>query len=74
MRIILNKFFALMIYLLSISNALAAPHPPPPNNGKKPPPPPGLAIDDNLFILLILAVLFGIYIIYIYKLKTKTPI
>jgi hypothetical protein len=61
-----------MICLIGISNAFAGPHPPPPN-GKKPPPPPGLPIDENLFIVLILAVLFGIYIIYKYQLKTKTP-
>jgi hypothetical protein len=62
-----------MIYLFGIFNTFAAPHPPPPN-GKKPPPPPGLPIDDNLFILLLVAILLGIYIIYKYhKLKTKTP-
>jgi hypothetical protein len=39
-----------------------------------PPPPPGLPIDENIFILMIIAILFGIYIIYSFKLKTKTPI
>jgi len=72
MKIIINKLFIIMVYLLGISNAFSAPHPPPPN-GKKPPPPPGLPIDDNLFILLILAALFGIYIIYKYQQKAKTP-
>lgn len=37
-------------------------------------PPPGLPIDEHIFIVMILAVLFGIYIIYSYRLKAKTPI
>ncbi|NDP28452.1 MAG: hypothetical protein GZ087_13665 [Flavobacterium sp.] len=61
-----------MIYLFGIFSTFAVPHPPAPT-GKKPPPPPGLPIDDNLFILSIIAVLFGVYIIYKYQLKTKTP-
>lgn len=73
MKIIANKLFIVVIYLLGVSNAFAAPHPPPPT-GKKPPPPPGLPIDENILILLIIAVLFGIYIIYNYHIKTKTPI
>ena len=73
MKIITNKLFIITICLFGIFNTFAAPHPPPPN-GKKPPPPPGLPIDDNLFILLIIAVLFGIYIIYKHQLKAKTPI
>jgi hypothetical protein len=52
-----------MICLLGVSTAFAAPFPPPPT-GKKPPPPPGLPIDENLFILVLIAILFGIYIIY----------
>jgi len=44
-----------------------------------PPPPPGddipvVPIDENLFILLLIALLFGIYIIYSHRFKTKTPI
>lgn len=73
MRVIANKFFIIVIYLFGISGALAAPHPPPPNNGKKPPPPPGLAIDENLYILLLFALIFGFYILFIHKQKTKTP-
>lgn len=72
MKIIANKFFILMIYLIGISNSFAAPHPPPPN-GRRPPPPPGLDIDENILFLLFIAVLFGIYIIYNHNIKTKTP-
>ena len=73
MKIIANKFFIIMIYLLGVSNAFAAPHPPPPT-GKKPPPPPGLPIDENILVLLFVAVLFGMYIIYNHNIKIKTPI
>ena len=72
MKIIANKFFILTIYLLGVSDAFAAPHPPPPT-GKKPPPPPGLPLDENIIILLMIALLFGIYIIYNHSIKTKTP-
>lgn len=47
--------------------------PPTPSTYKKPPPPPGLPIDENIYILLIIALFLGIYIIYNHKLKTKTP-
>lgn len=65
MKIITNKLFTIIICLLGVFNIFAAPHPPPPN-GKKPPPPPGLPIDDSLFILLLIAIFLGIYIIYKY--------
>lgn len=35
-------------------------------------PPPGLPINKNIFILMTIALLFGIYIIYQHKLKEKT--
>ena len=73
MKVIAKKYFIMMIYLLGISNAFAANHPPPPTF-KKPPPPPGLPIDENILILVMFAVLFGIYNIYKYNIKTKTPI
>ena len=47
---------------------------PSPMGRKKPPPPPGLPIDENILIVMIFAVLFGLYIIYGFKFKTKTPI
>nr|WP_314897888.1 hypothetical protein [uncultured Flavobacterium sp.] len=60
--------------MLGIFNALAGGPPAPSPTGKKPPPPPGLPIDEHIFIAMIIAVLFGIYIIYSFKLKTETPI
>lgn len=77
MKIIQNILFVLITYLFTAVDAFAVgsgnPNPPPPN-GKRPPPPPGLPIDENLSILLLIALLFGIYIIYSHRLKTKTPI
>ncbi|MFV7235129.1 hypothetical protein [Flavobacterium sp. ZB4R12] len=61
--------------MLGIFNAIAADPPvPSPMGRRKPPPPPGLPIDEHIFIAMIIAVLFGIYIIYSFKLKTETPI
>ncbi|WP_290864484.1 hypothetical protein [Flavobacterium sp.] len=53
--------------------AFAVPKPPPPVY-RKPPSPPGLPIDENIFVLVIGAILLGIYIIYRHQLKTKAPI
>jgi hypothetical protein len=67
-----SKFFYLFISLLGIAQVFAAPHPPSPT-GKKPPPPPGLAIDDGIILLFILAIFLGIYIINKLETKQKTP-
>jgi hypothetical protein len=75
MRLIERFFLTIILFMLGVFNALADGPPAPAPTGKKtPPPPPGLPIDENIFILMIIAVLFGIYIIYDFKLKTKTPI
>lgn len=73
MKNILRNFFILVITLLGVMNVFAIPNPPDPN-GKKPPPPPGLPIDDNIFILLMVGILLGMYIVCKYHLKTKAPI
>ena len=74
MKFIADKYLFILIYLIGISNTFANPNPPPPTFRRRPPPPPGLPIDENLYVLLVIAVLFGIYIIYRHNLKTKTPI
>ena len=69
-------FHITLICVLSFFDALASPKPPPPDGKEYIPPPPGefLPIDENIFILMTVALLFGIYIIYKHKLKQKTTI
>jgi hypothetical protein len=79
MKVVSDKFSLLLVFLLGTMYAFAgnADGPPAPSpNGRLPPPPPSVAapIDENIVILMIMALLFGIYIIYIDALKTKTPI
>jgi len=67
MKIILNKFLIVVLFLFgAVVNAQ-----PPCPGGDCPPVGPELPIDDNLIILLILGISFGIYSIHRYKIKTK---
>lgn len=75
MKIIIHRFFAIWMCLLSVSVAFAgSPKPPAPNQKTALPPPPGQPIDENIYLMLFLAVLFGLYMIYRYQLNKKTPI
>jgi hypothetical protein len=78
MKTIVNRFFILIVTLLGVMGAFATPHPPSPGGKESDvvpvPPPPGLPIDDNILVLLILAIVFGIYIICKRPIKTKAPI
>ena len=77
MKIIKRVFLTIILFMLGIFNVLADGPPAPSPMGRSagtPPPPPGLPIDENIFIGIIIALLFGIYIIYNFRLKTKTPI
>lgn len=76
MKIIKSKFFFVIICLFEAMHTFAAPNPPHPPNPNKSngPPPPGLPIDMDVYLVFILAILYGIYIIYSHQLKTKTPI
>ncbi|PWA04572.1 hypothetical protein DB895_10690 [Flavobacterium psychrotolerans] len=64
----MNKILSVLVFISA--SAYAAPKEPPPPGT---PPPPGLPIDGDWLGLLIMAMLFGLYKIYEFKLKTKTP-
>ena len=73
MKTIVNAFFIIIAFLLGIVDTVAKNTPPVPNsNGRtNVPGGPGLPIDENLLVLLIIAVVYGIYIIYNQPIKTK---
>jgi hypothetical protein len=75
MKVVSDKFFLLLVFLLGTMYAFAGnpdgPPVPSPTGKKKPPPPPGLPIDENIMILVVIALLFGIYIIYKQSVKRK---
>ena len=72
MKTTIDKLIFVTVCLLGVAIAFAEPKPPPPNY--KGPSPPGLPIDENISVLIIMAILLGIYIIYRHQLKTKAPI
>lgn len=76
MKITKKIIGSLLVFFMGIMGMAAETPPPQPMRGLQPPPPPppGLSIDDNIYILLIIALLFGVYIVYESKFKTKTPI
>ena len=74
---ILNKYSLLLACLLvTIITVAAEGEPPPPVtlNTTSRPPPPGLPIDDRIVFLLIAALLFGFYKIYVFTVKKKRPV
>lgn len=74
MKFFKSVFFTLIIFVLGMMNAFAVnPVPPSPVGRRRPPPPPGLPIDENILTMMLVALLFGIYIIYNFKIKQKTP-
>jgi hypothetical protein len=74
MKALLAKFYLLIFFLFGVFPAFSEGPPPPRRRGLTPPPPPGLPIDENIFLLVGIAILFGIYIINKNNLKTKNPI
>jgi len=71
MKAIVDKLLFFVFFLFGALNVFAQPVPPVP---LPPPPPPGLPINEPVFYLLIIAVFFGIYIIYSRKMQNKTSI
>lgn len=74
---ITNKIIGnLLVFFFGVISVVAETPPTPPMRSPgavTPPPPPGFPIDENIYMLLIVALFLGIYIIYDNKLKTKTP-
>ena len=73
MKIAQKKTVSFIVFFFFIYSIFAK-DPPPAPTYRKPPPPPHLSIDENIFIVVLIALLFGIYIIYNNRLKTKTSI
>jgi hypothetical protein len=47
---------------------------PPAPTAKKPPPPPGLPIDDYIYILILIALVYGLYVVNKSIVKAKPSI
>jgi hypothetical protein len=70
MKILSNKFYFLIVALFMFINTVTAqPEPPPP---EELPDPPVVPIDGLLTVFIVVAVVFGIYIIH-RKLINQTP-
>jgi hypothetical protein len=75
MKIAKTVLLTLLITLINVSSVLAGqPVGPPAPRAAGIPPPPGGAIDQNLMILLVAALFFGIYTIYRYNINKKASI
>ncbi|RTZ02491.1 hypothetical protein EKM02_02970 [Flavobacterium sp. RSP49] len=72
MKFIQRFFITLILFVFCIFNVVAK-DPPPPQARTTNVPPPGLSVDENINSMMALALLFGIYIIYSFRLKQKTP-
>ena len=73
MKIIKKIILSLFMFLYGVVDMFCKTDGPPLPSNKKPPGPPKLPVDENIYVLLIIALFFGIYIIYNHKIKTKTP-
>ena len=78
MKIVSNNVYFLIIFLFwfmyTFAGSNKAGPPAPTAKQMTPPPPPALSINENIFILMIIALLFGTYIIYLSYIKTKNTI
>jgi hypothetical protein len=72
MKIVRKNALCFILFFFSIFSVIAKGNPPAPTQ-KVPPPPPFAPIDENIFLLMIIALLFGLYIIYNFKIKQNTP-
>lgn len=79
MKIAKTFYLVLFITLINVSSVLAGQSSPPSppaaaRAADVPEPPPGTPIDQNLIILLIVALFFGMYTIYTYNSLKKASI
>lgn len=74
MKIVSRIFFTFLVFLLGVSSALAINGPPAPRQQRSGTPPPDGPIDDGIYILLVVAVLFGLYVVYSKNKKTETSV
>lgn len=80
MKVFVNKFYFLFIFfsgLMSIFAGTAPASGPPSPTGKGaavPPPPPGLPINDYIFVMILVALLLGFYVVNKRQIKTKASI
>lgn len=77
MKFFKNIIFMVMVFVLGVFNASATESPPPPPPARTSAPPPiglELPIDENILILMMMALLLGIYIICRHSIKNKAAI
>jgi hypothetical protein len=70
MKVILNKFYFLVVFFGGAMSIFSQPPTPTP----VPPPPPGLPINEHVCILFLAALLYGFYTLYNRQTKTKPSI
>jgi hypothetical protein len=70
MKIVPMRFLILLAMLFPLAECFAAPNDPPPPT---PPPPPGLPLDNGIVVLLCVAIMYGLYKVYKFRIK-KTPV
>lgn len=77
----INKIVIVFLMLFGVINIISASAPPAPASTAKgastlagPQPTPDIPIDSNLWLLLVAALLLGLYVIYKHKLYTKASI
>ncbi len=80
MKVFVYKLYSLLIFFSGLMSVFAGTVPasgPPSPTGRGavvPPPPPGLPIDDYVFVLIIIALFFGFYVVNKRQIKTKPSI
>ena len=79
MKVAPKILFSLTLFLFCAVDVIAKATPPAPSRTGKaaaepPPPPPGLSIDQGVVVLVIVALLYGIYCIYSFRKKVKASV